>query len=254
MIYVSLFILGACLGSFALVLGLRLPEGKDVLVSRSECDNCHHILSWWELIPVFSYLFLLGKCSHCKKRISPLNIIMEISLGSLFVYGYINFHFCYEFYVFCIISMLMLIIFVSDFNYYIINDSPLVVSSILIITLQFVFKGWKYALINLVGGVILFFFVYLIKIIGDKAFKRESLGGGDIKFSFVMGLTLGTKIGLCSLILSTFLALPYSVASILIKKNNEVPYGPFLVTSLFISFLFFEKFQNLLDLIFISFV
>ena len=91
-----------------------------------------------------------------------------------------------------------------------------------------------------------------IKIIGDKIFKRESLGGGDIKFAFIIGLTLGFQLGLCALILSTFLALPYSCAALMLKKNNEVPYGPFLASSLFIVFTFSTKFINLLDLIFIS--
>ena len=94
--------------------------------------------------------------------------------------------------------------------------------------------------------------MYLIKLLGDVMFKKESLGGGDIKFAFVMGLSLGIQIGLCALILSTFLALPYSIASIMLKKNNEVPYGPFLAASLFIAFLFLDKFQSLLDLIAIS--
>ena len=94
--------------------------------------------------------------------------------------------------------------------------------------------------------------MYLVKIIGDVLFKRESLGGGDIKFKFLMGMILGFRLGLCALILSTFLALPYSCATLMLKKNNEVPYGPFLASSLFIVFFFSEKFISLLNLIFIS--
>ena len=252
MIYVFVFIFGACFGSFALVLGERLPINKNAVNSHSECDNCHHILSWWELIPILSYIFLLGKCRHCHKRISIINPLMEIALGSLFVYSYYMFDISYNFFTFCIIATLMLIIFVSDFTYYIINDSPLVVSSVMIFMLQIIYFGWKYALIHLMSGIVLFAIMYLIKIIGDVLFKKESLGGGDIKFAFVVGLTTGIQIGLCSLILSTFLALPYSMASIMLKKNNEVPYGPFLAASLFITFLFMDKFQSLLDLIIIS--
>ncbi len=122
----------------------------------------------------------------------------------------------------------------------------------MIFMLQIIYFGWKYALIHLMSGIVLFAIMYLIKIIGDVLFKKESLGGGDIKFAFVVGLTTGIQIGLCSLILSTFLALPYSMASIMLKKNNEVPYGPFLAASLFITFLFMDKFQSLLDLIIIS--
>ena len=252
MIYVFLFIVGACLGSFALVIGQRLPINKDAVSSRSECDNCHHILSWWELIPIVSYIILLGKCHHCHKHISAVNPIMEIALGSLFVYSYYIFGISYQFFGFCIITTLMLIIFVSDFTYYIINDSPLLVSGIMLFMLQLIYYGWGYAFSHLISGLVLFLIMLLIKFIGDSMFKKESLGGGDIKLSFVMGLATGIQIGLCSLILSTFLALPYSIASIMLKKNNEVPYGPFLAASLFITFLFVDKFQSLLDLIFIS--
>ena len=252
MIYVLLFVLGSCLGSFALVIGQRLPINKDAVSSRSECDNCHHVLSWWELIPIVSYIILLGKCHHCHKRINIVNPIMEIALGSLFVYSYYVFGISYQFFGFCIITTLMLIIFVSDFTYYIINDSPLLVSGIMLFMLQLIYFGWEYAFSHLLSGLVLFLIMLLIKFIGDSMFRKESLGGGDIKLSFVMGLATGIQIGLCSLILSTYLALPYSIASIMLKKNNEVPYGPFLAASLFVTFLFADKFQSLLDLIFIS--
>ena len=138
MIYVFLFVLGSCLGSFALVIGQRLPINKDAVSSRSECDNCHHVLSWWELIPIVSYIILLGKCHHCHKHINLVNPIMEIALGSLFVYSYYAFGISYQFFGFCIITTLMLIIFVSDFTYYIINDSPLLVSGIMLFMLQLI--------------------------------------------------------------------------------------------------------------------
>ena len=80
----------------------------------------------------------------------------------------------------------------------------------------------------------------------NKLFKRESLGGGDIKLAFVIGYALGFRLSLIAIILSSFLALPYSVASLKLQKNNEVPFGPFLVSSLFIVFLFQDKFINIL--------
>lgn len=252
MVYLFIFIIGACLGSFYLVIGKRLPKEENVVNSRSMCDSCHHILSWWQLIPVISYLILLGKCHYCKKRISPLNIIVEISMGILFVIGYIIFGLGYDYYIFLIVSSLMMIIFISDFTYFIINDSPLVIAALIVSFLKIYFYGFKEFGISVLCGIALFATMYLIKLFGDFVFKRESLGGGDIKFAFIMGFILNFKFGLCALILSTFLALPYSMASILLKKNNEVPFGPFLSASLFITFLFLDKFTSLLDLIFIS--
>lgn len=243
------FLIGAVLGSFYLVLGKRLPKNEDVVKSRSHCDNCGHELSWWELIPVVSYIILGGKCHKCKKRIDPLHFLMEIVTGGLFLLGYLYFGFGYEMFMFMIISSLLVLIYVTDFTYFIILDSPLIGATILSTILFLVYKTPKELLIHFISGVALFLAMLLIKFIGDKLFKRESLGGGDIKFAFVMGYILGFRLGLIALIISTFLALPYCMASLLIKKNNEVPYGPFLVSSLFLIFLFMDKFVMLLELI-----
>jgi leader peptidase (prepilin peptidase)/N-methyltransferase len=247
-----IFILGTCLGSFYLVIGKRLPQGLNAINDRSRCDHCGHQLAWYDLVPIFSYVFLRGKCRYCKKTISPLNLIVELTMGLLFTFAYLYYDKSYDVFMFMVVSSLMMIIFISDFSYFIILDSPLVVGGILILILKIYYLGWQETGYSILAGFFLFFTMLLIKVIGDKMFNRESLGGGDIKFSFIMGLCLGTRLGLCALILSTFLALPYSFASLMLKKNNEVPYGPFLASSLFVVFAFTEKFLALLDLIFIS--
>ncbi|MBQ6841034.1 MAG: prepilin peptidase [Bacilli bacterium] len=249
---VLVFILGTILGSFYLVVGKRLPIKENAINSRSKCDNCNHVLGWWQLIPIFSYVILRGKCHYCHQRINPLHLLIEVVTGGLFSFAYLYYGVCYEMLIFLIVSSVTLIIFISDFSYYIILDSPLVVGSILVFATKWYYLGINDALISLISGLGLFASMYLIKIIGDVLFKRESLGGGDIKFAFVMGMILGYRLGLCSLILSTFLALPYSCAALMLKKNNEVPYGPFLASSLFVVFVFIEKFNSLLNLIFVS--
>ena len=249
---VLMFIIGACLGSFYLVIGKRLPVKQNILNDRSKCDHCGHILNWWQLIPIFSYIFLKGKCHHCHKRISIVNLLMELTCGVSFTFAYLYYGICYEMFIFLIVISITLIIFISDFLYFIILDSPLIIGSILIFIIRWSYYGHLSALTYMLSGLSLFAAMYLIKIFGDLLFKRESLGGGDIKFAFVMGMVLGFRLGLCALILSTFLALPYSCAALMLKKNNEVPFGPFLAASLFIVFLFIEKFTSLINLIFIS--
>ena len=242
---VLLFIIGACLGSFYLVVGKRLPINEDIFFSRSKCDNCKKNLKWYDLIPIFSYVFLKGKCRYCGKKISPLNLIIEISMGMLFALGYHFIPVGYNLYAYFVLISLVMLIFISDFSCYILLDSQLIISRILLFILTFIYFGYTDGLIS---GILLFLGRYLIKIIGDNIFKRESLGGGDIKLAFVIGYTLGFKLSLIALILSSFLALPYSVASLKLQKNNEVPFGPFLVSSLFIVFLFQDKFANILSL------
>lgn len=249
---VLMFIIGACLGSFYLVVGRRLPISENAVNDRSKCDSCGHVLNWWQLVPIFSYVILRGKCHHCHKKISVVNLLMELATGTAFVFAYLYYGFSYEMFAFIVVSSVMLIIFVSDFLYYIILDSPLVVGGIVVLIARSYFYGASSCIPYLISGVALFASMYAIKLFGDFLFKRESLGGGDIKFAFVIGLVLGFRLGLCALILSTFLALPYSCAALMLKKNNEVPYGPFLASSLFVVFLFSEKFISLLNLIFIS--
>ena len=247
---VFLFIVGACLGSFYLVLGKRLPVGEDIVKSRSKCDSCGHELHFFDLIPLLSFLFLRGRCRYCHERIDVLCPLIEVVMGCFFAFSYIYFGLSYEMYIFDIISSLMIIIFISDFSYYIILDSPLVGSIILITICKLCYYGPVETGKSLLCGLAMFACMYLVMLIGNFIFKRESLGGGDIKFAFIIGYVLGIRLGLCAIILSTFLALPYSFAALNLKKNNEVPYGPFLASSLFIVFLFIPKFLGLLEVLF----
>ena len=100
--------------------------------------------------------------------------------------------------------------------------------------------------LSLLSGIVLFLLMLIIGFIGKKIFKKEALGGGDIKLAGIIGLILGLRLGLVSIILSSLLALPYAVAALLLNKDNEVPYGPFLIASMAIVFLFMDKFNNLI--------
>jgi len=248
---ILIFILGAVLGSFYLVIGTRLPLKENVLTGRSRCDYCKNTLKWYELVPILSYVFQGGKCNYCGKKISITHILIEIITGLLFVSGYLYFGVTIKFGIYLVIVSVALIIFVSDFKYMIILDSPLVIGSILIIVLRYLELGLKNTIYSCIYGIALFLIMYLIKIIGDRLYKRESLGGGDIKLCFLIGLTLGypgigLRLSLIALIFSAFLALPYALASLFLNKKNELPYGPFLISSMIIIFLFIEKFINLL--------
>lgn len=244
------FILGTIMGSFYLVLGTRLPKGEDVVKSRSRCDNCKKILKWYNLIPLVSFIVQKGKCSSCGQKISSEHFFAEIFTGLLFLLTSIYFSFGYNYLTGLIIVSLMVIIFISDFKYMIILDSPLVVSVVLIIILKLIYFGFKTTIYSIISGLILFLIMLLIEKLGSLILKKDSLGGGDIKFAFLMGLTLDVKLGIVALVLSTFLALPYAVASVKIMKSHEFPYGPFLAGALFIVFFHLDKFTNLINFLF----
>ena len=247
---IMLFIIGCILGSFYLVLGTRLPIKEDVVKSRSRCDHCKKNLKWYHLIPLFSFIFLKGKCAYCHKKISAEHFFVELGTGLAFLATYYFFPQGYNLYAGLTICSLLIVIFVSDFKYMIILDSPLIVSSIIILALKYFYFGWMEVLYVLIGGISLFILMYLVQIIGNFAFKKESLGGGDIKLSFVIGLILGLKLGLVALILSAFLALPYAVASMYLNKESEFPYGPFLGGALLIVFYNYDKFVLLFNYLF----
>lgn len=248
---IFLFTLGAILGSFYLVIGSRLPLKENVFTGRSRCDNCKVILKWYELIPILSFVIQLGKCRSCSKKISVVHIILEIITGFLFLAGYIYYGVTLKLGIYLVIISVALIIFVSDFKYMIILDSPLIIGSILVIILRYFEIGLKGTIISVVYGASLFCIMLFIKFLGDKIFKRESLGGGDVKLAFLIGLTLGypgigLRLSLIALIFSAFLALPYAIGTVYLNKKNELPYGPFLISSMIIIYIFIEKFLRLL--------
>lgn len=243
--YILIFIIGAILGSFFYVVGTRLPNNESLILPGSHCTFCNHNLKAFELIPILSFIFLRGRCRYCKEKLSKNYLIYELLTGILFLISYIKYGISYEFFIMLIISSLVVLIFITDFKYMIILDSPLIVSAILIFSLKWIYFDIYEALFSLIDGLLAFLTMLFIRQIGNIIFKKESLGGGDIKFSFVTGMILGYKFTMISLVLSTFIALPYAVATMVMKKNNEVPFGPFLVSSLFLIFFFFEKFKYL---------
>ncbi|MBE6140639.1 MAG: prepilin peptidase [Firmicutes bacterium] len=247
---VLMFIIGLVLGSFFLVVGLRLPKNEDILVTRSHCDHCQKELKWYNLIPIFSYIFQKGKCTFCHQKISPLNLIIELTCGTLFLIGFIYYGISYKYYIYLIIISLMLLIFITDFIYMIILDSPLVIGSLSVIVLKWIFLGPKFVFSSILAGLVCFIIMIAIQKFGEYLFEREALGGGDIKFSFIIGLILELPLGVAALVLANFLALPYSVVSLYLNENNEVPFGPFLAGSLLIVYLFSDKFLNFINYFF----
>ena len=251
-IIVYMFIIGAVLGSFYMVVGDRLSNNESIVVPRSHCSKCNYILSWYELIPIVSYIIQRGKCKNCHTKLSISYMLIEILSGTLFALSYYLYGFNYEFFMSIIISSLLIIIYVSDFKYLIINDEPLIIAITLSIITNFVFLGTIKGLYLIISGLVMFIFMYLVKLFGDKAFKRESLGGGDIKLAFFIGCTLGLRLAFVSLIIASFLALPYASYYVVKKQEREIPFGPFLITGVLITFMLSNQIRFVLELIMLA--
>ena len=246
---IIIFIFGLLFGSFYNVVGLRLPKGESIVYPGSHCPKCNHKLSWYENIPLFSYLFLRGKCKNCKTEISIMYPLIEFLTGVLFLISYYIFGISENFFIGIILSSLVVIIFVSDSQYMIILDSPLIISVILILIIKFIYHGYMAVLNSLFSGLIVFGAMYLLMILGNFMFKKESLGGGDIKLSFVSGVSLGTYLGLFYIVLGAFMAFPYAIYIMIRKKENMLPFGPFLAISMLIIYFNLEKVTELLKII-----
>jgi len=245
-----IFIIGVIFGSFYTVIGVRLPKEESIVTPGSHCDNCGHILRWYENIPILSFILLGGHCKKCKQEIPFIYLLMELLSGALFALCYKVFGLNINFFISVIISSLVIIIFVSDSKYMIINDSPLLIGSLLIFILKWIDTGIISALLSILHGLVIFGVAYLLQIFGYIAFKQEALGGGDIKLSFVAGMILGIKFGVIYIVLASFLAFPYALYITIKNKDNMLPFGPFLVASLLIVFLNINYFERIINLLF----
>ena len=190
---------------------------------------------------------LLPEIPHKDDNSWILNLFIAIANSLVLLISYYNFGFSYEFLMSLIVSGLVIIVFISDFKYMIIMDSPLIIAGLLTLILKFSYFGIKSALISLMSGALLFTFMLVISVMGKSVFKREALGGGDIKLATVMGIILNLRLGLVAIILSSLIALPYALASLMLNKNREVPFGPFLIGSMALVFTFETKFLDLIN-------
>lgn len=228
------FILGLIFGSFYNVVGLRLGKEESLIKPRSHCPNCNHILKAYELIPVFSYIFLKGKCKNCKQKISIMYPLIELFTAILFALSYYVYGFSYELILSIILCSLFIIIIVTDLNYYIIPDSIIVVFGVLIFIYNIITKGFLDACSYVVFGLIMFLFMFALMKLGNAIFKEESLGGGDIKLMAILGMIFKPLVSVASLTLAAFLALPGSLYLMIRKKDKIIPFGPFIVAAFII--------------------
>ncbi len=265
LIYVFLFLFGLCIGSFLNVVIYRLPRGLSIGKGRSFCPKCKKKLLWWELIPLFSFIFLKGRCSKCKVKISLQYPIVELTTGILFLLAFFRLTCGSGFmvrdllpiiYVWTIISILIAIFFI-DLKHYIIPDSLIIVGSALSLIYLLMFQFFDNLQPVFYNSKILIFFYrflpissfkfqvsslflnhILFAIIGGAFFgliilftKGRGMGIGDMKFGVLMGLILGSQL-IMALYLSFVSGAIVGILLILLKKKSlksKVPFGPFLV-------------------------
>ena len=225
-------IYGLCVGSFLNVVIYRLPLSMRLDKPRSHCPRCGYTLRAIDNVPVFSYLFLGGRCRNCKERISPRYMAVELLNMVLWLLS-VDLFYDRGFVFTCVVALtasVMISVFFIDLEHMIIPDSlQLILLGLGVVAIFFDPEYvWHSHLIGLLVGFLFFYGIYALFYYG---FGKEALGGGDIKLAAVAGLLLGWERLLLGLVLSSV-----SAAVILVvisrregaERDREYPFGPFL--------------------------
>lgn len=241
------FVLGGIVGSFFNVVGLRVPEKRFFESQRSYCPHCRHTLTWYELIPVFSFLIQLGKCRHCKQPISSLYPLIEVGTGLLFGLSFYYIGLQPELMTALIFVSLLMIILVTDLKFMLIPDKILLFFLPLFILLRIFIplNPWWSPIAGAVIGIGLLALIIIL--------SRGGMGGGDMKLFGVLGIILGWKSVLLAFFLSTLYGAIISGFLLLfhlIDRKKPVPFGPYIVIGALTAYFFGE---SLMDWYFITF-
>lgn len=223
-VFVCLY--GMFLGSFYNVVALRVPVGQSIVKPRSHCVICNRQLGVLELVPIFSYLFLKGRCLGCGTKISPLYCVFELITTLGFLISYLLYGISPMFFLSITLVSLLVIISLSDLSYQIISDSVLLVFFVLIFLEQLVFSPHVSLISAMIGSIEGFFLLWFIAIL-----SKGGMGGGDIKLYAVIGLALGWKLTLLSLFVSSFIGTIYGIYERIrgkLDKKQGIPFGPFI--------------------------
>ncbi|RDW16439.1 prepilin peptidase [Oceanobacillus arenosus] len=229
------FLFGITFGSFYNVVGLRSPKNETFVNDRSYCPSCKHQLSWYELIPVFSFFIQGGKCGHCKSKISNIYPTIELLTGFLFAFSFWKIGFEWEVITALLLISMLMIILVSDIKYMVIQNKVLVFFLPLLIIMRVVqpLEPWWSPI---VGAIVIAVILAIIILV-----SRGGMGAGDMKLFAVLGIVLGVEKVLLAFFLSCLLGAVIGMLLMLfniIKRRQPVPFGPYIVFAALIAYFY----------------
>ena len=236
LLYIYIFLIGCCIGSFLNVAALRSAEGISFIKGRSHCPHCGETLRWKDLIPVFSYLFLRGRCRYCRTHIPARYLFTVGACELLFVLCFVWFGFSLKALNACLLAALLFAVFLIDMQSMVIPNTL-----VLFLIVPCVFDLCLTGFTGFWGRVIGIFAVsvplLLLSLVIPGCF-----GGGDIKLMAVCGFLLGWG----PVLLAFFLAVVscggvsmVRMAAKRVKKGDHVAFGPYLAAGIFVSYLFY---------------
>ena len=241
--YVLIFILGLIVGSFSNVCIYRIPKNESIVFPASHCPKCRSKIKPVDNIPLLSYILLKGRCRNCKSKISIQYPIVEFLSGLIYLIIHLTYGLSIQSLIYIILSSALIIIAFIDLNEQIVPDVislPGIVAG-LVLSFFVPYISFIDSALGIVagGGIIL-----IIGLAGSAIFKKEAMGGGDVKLAAMIGAFLGWKYIIISLFLGFFLGALAGIILIISKirsKEDAVPFGPFIVMGSLITLLWGEK-------------
>ncbi len=249
--YLVFVVFGLVWGSFLNVCIYRWPQdppNNNVIKPNSYCPNCKKPIAWYDNIPVISYILLKGRCRNCRKKISWRYPFVEVFSALIWVFCYSFFGVSVKTFVFILYFSLLLVGSMVDFEHRIIPDEVTVGGMLLGLVLSFIFPQLHNSEAHLVGFLKSFVgaivgggMIYLIAILGEWIFKKEAMGGGDVKLQAMIGAFLGWKCAILSFFLGCFIGSVLGIYNIIRYKDNTLPFGPCLAIGSVICMFWGEK-------------
>ena len=248
-----IFILGTCLGSFANVCIYRLPKNKQIISGRSFCPNCKKKISWYDNLPLISFINLNNKCRKCDKSISPRYFLVELTTGITFLLIYLNFQNSLTIIFLSILSLILIIIFFIDLENFIIPDSLNFTIMGLALLKNFL-PNFNTSLIHeidqsIIGGMVGYLSIWLIIFLYKTIKKIDGMGLGDAKLMAAIGFLFGWQSVPFVLFVSSILGLIFVIPSLIKKQKNmrtEIPFGPFIILACLIYFAYGSQLYDLI--------
>jgi len=247
------FIFGTVIGSFLNAVIYRLPKGE-TLAGRSKCPCCRKVLTFFELIPLISYVLLGGKCSNCDSKISIQYPLVEVASGLAWIFAYTQGDTLIQLILLGIIFSLLVAIFTYDVLHMLIPDvfsMPLIVLSLIFLFVE----NESVSLGLLATGPVLALFFFLLWFIS----KGKWMGFGDVKLAIPLGWLAGVQGVFFMFLLSFWIGAIVSICLILVASavrgekifsmKSQVPFAPFLIVAYFIVEYWNISFENLLGVV-----
>ena len=238
-LYIIIFVFGITVGSFLNVCILRIPAHESIVTGPSHCPRCGRRLKWYELIPLFSFLALRGRCSGCKGAISAQYPLIEALNGVLWVVCFLVLGFSWYTVCACLLVSALVVVAVIDART---MEIPLGMT-ITVVILGAAATALDYP--NWAEHLIGFFAVSLPLYIIFQITRGRGIGGGDIKLMAGCGLFLGWKLVLVGFFAGCVLATIVHLVLMAAKKaGHQLSFGPYLSAGITLALLFGDKVIN----------